>query len=499
MSMFFMVLGSVLCAAAQTWPMLLFGRAFQGLSAAGCMNMIKIILADKVNLAEQSKNSTIFAIVTGVSYAIGPVIGGYVANSNWRYIFVISIGVAVIGSALIFFFLRKELIRGSHHLIKGDKKSALAGLATIDYGGTILFVIGVTLIILATSWGGSAYSWSSAHVLAPLVVGGIFFASFFVYEYYMEPGRVLSNMFPNQVAMIPFSLFSRLDSLLLALINAATGAALYSAFYFVGIFWTLVQAYNPAKAGTQLLYYTPGLGVGAYIAMAMCNFFPRQTFFPLWFGSIIEAVGFAVLAWATKERKSTIVNIMMAISGAGTGLRMMPGTLHAAGVWPTKKAAVISLMDFSLPFGGTIAITIMSSVFYNKFNSGIASLNAGNGDIGSHNSTSSIDAINSLPLDAQNAIRGKGAEAVMWSFISVLPIMAISVISATLLGNIWISPKKTEEDKEARGEVIYTSYLAAAVTVSSRMSSIQTNTNQLRVLLSNVKYALIGLQKRRQN
>src|ERR1700753_2822334 len=72
-SMCFMVLGSTLCAAAQNWTMLLFGRAFQGLSAAGIMNMIKIILSDKVSLAEQSKNQTIFALVNGISYSVGPI------------------------------------------------------------------------------------------------------------------------------------------------------------------------------------------------------------------------------------------------------------------------------------------------------------------------------------------------------------------------------------------------------------------------------------------
>jgi MFS family permease len=63
-SMFFMLLGSTLCTAAQNWTMLLFGRAIQGLSAAGILNMIKIVLADKVTLAEQSKNTTIFSLIS---------------------------------------------------------------------------------------------------------------------------------------------------------------------------------------------------------------------------------------------------------------------------------------------------------------------------------------------------------------------------------------------------------------------------------------------------
>ena len=270
-SMFFMLIGSILCAVAPVWGVLLLGRAIQGLSAAGIMNIIKIILADKVTLAEQSKNSTIFGLVNGLSYAVGPVIGGSLANSNWRYCFVVSIPITVLAQVMIFFVLRKELVHGSHHLTGPERKSLLSGLATIDVGGTTLFIFGAGLIILGTSWGGATYAWDSRQVLAPLVVGSVLFVLFFVYEYLLEPGRVINRMFPRQVAMIPWKLFERKDVISLSVINAATGAALFSAFYFVGIFWTLVQGYNPAKAGYQLLYYTPGIGIGVYAAMFMCN------------------------------------------------------------------------------------------------------------------------------------------------------------------------------------------------------------------------------------
>ena len=100
--MVFMIIGSTLAAAAQTWAMLLLGRAFQGLSAAGILNMIKIVLSDKVSLADNAKNNTVFALVAGLSYAAGPVIGGYIADSNWRYCFVISIPAAILGQVLVF-------------------------------------------------------------------------------------------------------------------------------------------------------------------------------------------------------------------------------------------------------------------------------------------------------------------------------------------------------------------------------------------------------------
>lgn len=75
-----MLAGSTLCAAAQAWGMLLLGRALQGMSSAGIMNLIRIILADKVSLKENAKNNSIFFFISGMGYAIGPVIGGYLTD-----------------------------------------------------------------------------------------------------------------------------------------------------------------------------------------------------------------------------------------------------------------------------------------------------------------------------------------------------------------------------------------------------------------------------------
>jgi MFS family permease len=72
----FMLVGSTLAAAAQSWGMLLLGRALQGTSAAGIMSIIMIVLADKVSLKENAKNSTIFTLVSSIGYSVGPVIGG---------------------------------------------------------------------------------------------------------------------------------------------------------------------------------------------------------------------------------------------------------------------------------------------------------------------------------------------------------------------------------------------------------------------------------------
>ena len=73
-----MMVGSALCTAAPTnaFPVLLLGRGIQGLGCAGLNVVVRVILSDKVNLKENAKNWSIFSFTAGMSYGIGPVIGG---------------------------------------------------------------------------------------------------------------------------------------------------------------------------------------------------------------------------------------------------------------------------------------------------------------------------------------------------------------------------------------------------------------------------------------
>ncbi|CEL11181.1 hypothetical protein ASPCAL14284 [Aspergillus calidoustus] len=456
---FLMLIGSVLCAAAQSWGMLLLGRALQGTSSAGLMTNIMIILADNVTLEENAKNNSIFAFVGGVAYSIGPVIGGYLTDSNWRYCFVISIPIAFVSHIIIFILLRKELKPGTytHTPSTSPVRSFLSALATLDILGTILFIFGVGLIILGTAWGGSTYPWVSAQVLAPLVVGAVCFFTFFGYEYLLESGKLSGiSLLARQKPMLPYSMFKRLDTLWLAILQFAAGAAMYSVFYYVGIYFTVVEAYPASRAGVQLLYYIPGLGAGVYLAMFLCNVTPAQTFYPLTLGTILETLGLALVTWGISAQKTSIINGMMVLAGAGTGIRMMPANLHIAGIWPDKLAAALSLMRFALPFGGTVGITVMGSVFNNKLSTSISRLTTGGGavsaqDLG-HGGTESLDFIASLPDSLQAGVRHAGKDAIMWAYISIMPILGISLVTGFFLGNVWIRKRGKKGDAEGRAQ-----------------------------------------------
>lgn len=414
--------GSILCAAAPVWTVFLLGRAIQGVGTAGVTNVVLIVLADKVSLKEQAINQSIFQILLGCGYAIGPITGGYLTNSNWRYCFILP---AAIGGASIItiFLLRKDLVAGT--------SSGLAGLKTVDFGGAVLFIASIALIILGTAYGGTMYAWSSAAVVAPIVIGSILLIAFVVYEHFIERTSI--------IPMIPSRILRNKEVSIVSILAAGTGAALYAVFYFIGIYFTLVEAKPASSAGTQLLYYLPGLGVGVYGAIFLVNQWPRQTFLPLNAGTIIETAGIAVLTYAVKRQNHVLVNVMMAIAGAGTGMRFMPESLHLAGMMRNDLAPAYSMLRFSMPFGGTLALTIMGAVFQNKLNMNY-----------SLHDTSSLNAIATLPAAEQQALRDTGADATMWAFISILPFLGLSMLASFGLGNVRVlKQKKTDAERLA--------------------------------------------------
>ena len=412
-------------------------------------------------------------LTTRISYAVGPVIGGYLADAGWRYLFVLPVGVSVLAMIVIFFVMREELTKGQLTINAGESKRRgyISGLAIIDWPGMIMFIIGVGCIILAVQWGGTQYAWSSSAVVAPFVLGGVLCIAFFAYEYLLGPGRAVARLFPRQVPMIPSTLFRKKDAWILLIVNFSAGISLVSAFYFISIYWQLAEGYSPSRAGVQLLFYTPGLGVGVYLAMFLCNRWPRQTFAPLFFGAIVECLGLAMLTYAISTRQPNSVRAFLAVAGAGTGLRFMPVVLHAAGIWSTCNPSMQSLLSFMIPLGETIGISTMGSVFSNKFNTYLSHFNnTAHGVSLSAHGPPSLDLLNNLPQAAKEEVQNAAARAVMWALVSVLPFVGLSLISSVFLGNVWIGKgaQKAKGNKpgraEEKGMVMYSPYLLAMFT-----------------------------------
>ncbi|KAJ5144640.1 hypothetical protein N7448_002032 [Penicillium atrosanguineum] len=407
-----MMIGSAICTGAPTssFPVLLLGRALQGVGAAGVNMSIRTILADHVSLSEYALNWTIFALVSGIGFSIGPVIGGYLTQASWRWCFAINLPIAVIAMVVIVIVLRNDL-QGPQPILmmEGVDVMTISGrfkarMSTLDYGGQLLFLWGFGLLILAFTWAGGTYSWDSAAVLAPLVIGAVLAIAWVVYEYFMIPGSAIARALPHQKAMIPWELLQERDIGLLFLVNFSIGIGMFAVMYFMDLYFALVEGKSSGHSGLALLYFLPGLGVGAYMAMFSSNVWPRQTFPALMLGSITAAIGISVLAWAVHAGETNVIYGMMALVGHGVGMRMNPASLHGLAYFPAMTAQISCLVSFAIPFGGLIGLTIMTTVFTNTSGAGDA----------------------------------RARDGIKWAFIAMIPVMWLVVVLTTFLGNVWI-------------------------------------------------------------
>jgi hypothetical protein len=59
--------------------------------------------------------------------------------------------------------------------------------------------------------------------------------------------------------------------------------------------------------------------------MFTCNIYPKQTWFPLAFGTLVEPLGMTLLAVAINMDNVPMICGMLGLTGVGTGIRFMPG------------------------------------------------------------------------------------------------------------------------------------------------------------------------------
>ncbi|KKA30116.1 hypothetical protein TD95_003068 [Thielaviopsis punctulata] len=465
-SLLLVTLGSALCTASPSsaFGMLLFGRSLQGLGCSGISVLIRIIIADRVSLKENAVTWSWFSIAGGIAYGVGPQIGSKLAEASWRWCFAISIAVAVVAMLLLFCILRADLLgpqpiqlreKNPYDTLAAgptpdhlDVKASLrARLGTIDVGGQLLFIIGLALFVLGLTWGGATYPWRSAAVLVPLVSGTLLLAAFCVWERSMDARRFLGRRFPQQKPMIPWAVLSDRNIVVLFFSGFVYSMTTYAIIYYCPIYLSVVKGQSASEAGRAILFFLPGLGLGAWASIFLCNKWPRMTIVPIIGGAVVELVGVVMLAVALNMEKVSVIYAMMSLASGGGALRIMASSLHGIGMFRNNIPAVVSLQLLSSPLGGTLGVTIMSVIFNNVAN---INLNvSGSADISS----------TALQPGAEAAIIHKAKMGLVYAIVSIVPFSALCVLSTLTLGNVRLPKGSESREDQMHHEVVREPYL----------------------------------------
>ncbi|KAG8935917.1 hypothetical protein FRC03_000609 [Tulasnella sp. 419] len=482
LSLFFFLVGSAVCTGAQSMGMMLAGRGIAGVGAAGLVTVVRIILSDSADLKEDSFMNSMLVILYAVGYSVGPVIGGALLTVDFRWIFAINLPACVLSSLLL--LLIRDITKGPQPLqrlqlpeslpvVSNNEASSprtqtlIQKLLRIDWIACIVFVGGGILVLLALSWG-STERWDSVKVIVSFVVGGILLIILVLWELLLQryddfvaaelEGRTRETSLPRWLSvsprwlsltdpMIPMNIFKSYDVCATSFAALASGMVMFSVFYFLAIYFSIVRGYTATKAGVQLIYFSPGMGIGVIIALRLISRL-GQPKWPALLGLAVTPVGIGLLSMALGNDNPNHVNGFLALTGAGVGLTFAPLALQARFSQPENRIAVVIAMNlFFRTAGGTLGLaqlaTVLNSKVVSYIKDGLTSPDSGFtpeqqaqlenvfGD-----SLNSLDSIQSLDSNLRAFVQAAFRDGCRWSFISLLPWCAVAFAVCLFLRNI---------------------------------------------------------------
>ncbi|WP_115991178.1 DHA2 family efflux MFS transporter permease subunit [Cohnella lupini] len=219
-------LGTVLCAIASSFEVVLIGRLVQAAGAGILMPLMSVIFLTIFPIEERGKAMGMMGLAMIFAPAVGPTLSGWVVEHyDWRVLFYIVLPISLF--ALIF---------GAVSMRNVTKNS----LPKLDTLGVILSTLGFGGLLYGFSDAGHD-GWDSTRVITSMVVGGISLVLFFVREWTVKKPILEFRVFK-------YNMYS-----LTTVINMIITMCMYSGMILLPIYLQSIRGFSPLDAGLLLL------------------------------------------------------------------------------------------------------------------------------------------------------------------------------------------------------------------------------------------------------
>jgi EmrB/QacA subfamily drug resistance transporter len=336
-------IGSLLCGLSQTMTHIILFRGFQGIGAGVMMSNAFTVVGDLFPPAERGKYQGLVSAVFGISSVIGPTLGGYLTDSlSWHWVFFINIPLALVVIALFIFFFPN---------FRPDN-----GKARVDYPGVVLLVLTVIPTMLALSWGGVEYDWSSAIIIGMFVfsvVMGVLFV--YIESRSTEP-------------VLPLSLFKNSIVAFSDIVIFFTGICMFGSIIFVPLYFQGVLGVSATTSGSFLTPMMLGVVFGGFISGQLLSRAGGHYRIQGMVGLASMAAGIFLLSRMTEQTTYAVAIVNIVMTGFGLGITMPLYTIAVQNAVPYKMLGVAtSSTPFVRSIGGTVGLAIFGSVLNNRF------------------------------------------------------------------------------------------------------------------------------------
>ncbi|HWC38869.1 MAG TPA: MFS transporter [Acidimicrobiales bacterium] len=344
-------LGSLLSAFAGSPEVLIATRALMGVGGAFVMPATLSILTNVfVDPGQREKAIGIWAGVSGVGVAIGPIAGGLLLQHFWwGSVFLINVPVVAAG-----------MVAGAVLV----PNSADPRAPRLDPVGSALSIVGLSVLL----WGiieAPMTGWMSPRVIGGMVAGIVILAAFLAWELYTDHPMLNLGFFRNR----------RFSSACAAVSLVMFG--LFGALFVLTQHLQFVMGYSALEAGIRFIPLAGMLLLGGPLSTLLVRRFGTKAVAAG--GMTIVAGAFAWMATVT-DGSPYLAHILgpILLMGLGMGLTMAPAIEAIMGSLPRAQAGVGSAMNSSvMQVGGALGVAVIGSVLASGYRSVVGGVLAG--------------------------------------------------------------------------------------------------------------------------
>ncbi|HVG87858.1 MAG: MFS transporter [Gaiellales bacterium] len=325
---------SAACALSTSDTQLIAARTLQGVGAAMLNPLSLSILVAAFPRQQLPQAIGIWAGISGLGLAIGPLLGGFlVEHVSWSAVFWINVPIGVAAAAAA---------------VWAVVESRDPQTRTLDVVGTLLVTGGLFSLVWALI-ETTSHSWTSLYTLGFLGTAAVLFTLFLFWELRHPDPMVPLGLFRNRV----FTVANTVVSLV--------GFAMFGVIFFITLYFQNVQGYSPMEAGVRSLPLTlMVLFVSPVAGKLNSKYGPRPL---LTVGMTLMGLALLGLSRIEVDTAYSYIAPFYVMMGVGISMSMPSVSSAAMGAVDPRRAGIASgMVNSSRQVGGALGIAVLGSI-----------------------------------------------------------------------------------------------------------------------------------------
>jgi EmrB/QacA subfamily drug resistance transporter len=341
------LVGSVLSGLSQEmWQLILF-RGIQGLGAGALFPIALAVIGDLFTPAERGKYQGLFGAVFGISFLIGPGLGGFLTdNVGWHWIFFVNLPIGIVSLVVI------------GRLLPTIKRADVS--RTLDYLGALVFTVAIGFLLVGLTNKSGFHLVGTQNVVndwSELTVGG-----------FIAIGLFLSAIFVlvesrAKEPIVPLDLWRNRTYVSSIVSTFFVSFGFFGAIIFLPRWFQVVRGESATSSGYLIFPMLIGLIGSSIIAGALVSRTGKYKALVI-SGLVAIVVGIGLMTQLRADTEYSALFVWMFIAGLGIGPSLSVFTIVVQNAVPFAKLGVAtSNLTFFRQIGGSVGLAIAGTQF----------------------------------------------------------------------------------------------------------------------------------------